>query len=217
MKKPMEMFQFDERLYALNVEDVHQYDVPKIIDPNEILSDDTNSSGIVKCYEPSKKQLIQLSLIIWQVATRDRNRKTPRTREFELAEVRCTTTREILKSFLLPFVDGDVSKARDLCLTLIRINKENLDKYLCNWEIIPKPKDIWIDKNTRGIFIARSGDREVVGINPMNCVFVYNSKWGINYFRYYLMVDALLWHQLWDFFYLMKIFTKICKILDYKV
>lgn len=193
----MEIFQFDERLYTLNVEEVHQYDVPKIIDPNEVLSDDSNSSGVVKCYEPSKKQLMQLSLIIWQVATKNRSRKTPHTREFESAENFCTFTRDIFISFLLPFVGGNEEKARDLCISILRINRGNLDKYLCGWEIVPKPKDIWIDKNTRGIFIARSGDREVVGINPMKCVLVYNSKWGISH---YPMVDALLWHQLWDFF-----------------
>ena len=171
-----EMFNFDERLYTLDVSKVDQYEVPEYIDPNENLSDETNSVGTVRCYRPDPKQLIQLAIIVWQVATMDRNRQPPHTRYFELAETRCTVTREILKSLLLPFCGGDVGKARDLCITLLRRNKEFLDKYICNWKIIPKPKDIWIDKESRGIFIARSGDSEVVGVNPMSYVFIYNPE-----------------------------------------
>ena len=164
----MEILKFDERLYTLDVGGVHQYEVPKIIDPN----DESSVKESVICYEPDRKQVIQLALIVWQVATKARNSEKPRTAMFEVAEKRCTATRDALKSLLLPFVDGDKSKAYDLCLTLLRMNKDNLDKYLKDWEIIPRPKSVWVDEKSNRIFLAQYEGRVLVGLSTTNCVFV---------------------------------------------
>lgn len=168
----MENFKFDERLYTLDVGAVAQHEFPKIIDPN----DENLDNGSIVCYEPDKKQTIQLALIIWQVATRERNKYRPSSPYFGLAESRCSAARNALKSLLLPFVEGDTSKARDLCLTLLRLNKEGLEKYLSHWSIIKRPNSIWVNEDSNGIFIAKYRNGIVVGLNPTNCVFVYNQS-----------------------------------------
>lgn len=168
----MEMVKFSEKLYALDVGDIPREEVPRIVDPNNSEFND----GVVVCYNPTKDQLIQLALIIWQVATRERNLSQLRTRQFEIAEERCTRTRNALKSLLLPYVAGNAEKARDLCVTLLRDNKPVLDKYIKQWSIIKRPSSVWIDKDTNGIFICENGGRIVVGLNPTNFVFVYDQE-----------------------------------------
>lgn len=96
----MEMFNFSEKLYALDVGDVPKEEIPRIIDPNNTES----GVGTVVCYYPDKNQLIQLALIIWQVAARDRNALHVRNRQFETAEKLCMKTRNVFISLLLPFV-----------------------------------------------------------------------------------------------------------------
>ncbi len=164
------MLQFSEKLYALDVGDVPKEEIPRIIDPNNTES----GVGTVVCYYPDKNQLIQLALIIWQVAARDRNALHVRNRQFETAEKLCMKTRNVFISLLLPFVGGDADKARDLCLSVLRGNKSVLDQYIGNWSIIRRPSSVWIDKNTNGIFICENEGRIVVGLNPTNFVFVYD-------------------------------------------
>jgi len=166
----MEILKFDERLYTLNVEGVHREEIPRIVDPNET----ETGKGTVVCYHPTKEQLIQLALIIWQVATRKRNALSVRTHQFNVAEQRCTTTRNVLKSHLLPYVDGNQDKARDLCVTLLRENKEALDKYIDGWVIVPRPDSVWVDEDSKGIFICENEGVILVGLNPENYVFLYN-------------------------------------------
>ena len=166
------MVKFSEKLYALDVGDIPREEVPRIVDPNNSEFND----GVVVCYNPTKDQLIQLALIIWQVATRERNLSQLRTRQFEIAEERCTRTRNALKSLLLRYVAGNAEKARDLCVTLLRENKPVLDKYIKQWSIIKRPSSVWIDKDTNGIFICENGGRIVVGLNPTNFVFVYDQE-----------------------------------------
>ena len=168
----MEMLQFSEKLYALDVGDIPREEIPRIVDPN----DSEFNNGVVVCYNPTKDQLLQLALIIWQVATRERNSLQVRTRQFEMAEKLCTKTRNVFISLLLPFVGGDVDKARDLCLNVLKDKKPVLDKYISNWSIIKRPSTVWVDKNTNGIFICENGGRIVVGLNPTNFVFVYNHR-----------------------------------------
>ena len=164
----MEISKLDERLYTLDVGDVPREEIPRIIDPNNAES----GVGTVVCYNPNKSQLIQLALIIWQVATRERNALQVGTRQFETAEERCTKTRNVLKSLLLPYVSGNPEKARDLCVTLLRENKPILDKYLRRWSIIKRPNSVWVDEDTNGIFLCENGGRILVGLNPTNYVFV---------------------------------------------
>ena len=102
----MEMVKFSEKLYALDVGDIPREEVPRIVDPNNSEFND----GVVVCYNPTKDQLIQLALIIWQVATRERNLSQLRTRQFEIAEERCTRTRNALKSLLLPYVQHRIPR-----------------------------------------------------------------------------------------------------------
>lgn len=168
----MEIRKFSERLYALDVEEVPRSEIPRIVDPNE----PSSREGVVVCYEPTKDQMIQLALIIWQVATRERNALQTGTSKFELAEGRCTATRNVLKRLLLPFVEGDQDKAKDLCITLLRENKPNLDKYIKGWSIIPRPKAVWVDEDTTDIFICQNNGRILVGLNPTDYMFVYNPK-----------------------------------------
>ena len=166
----MEMLQFSEKLYVLDVGEVPREEIPRIVDPN----DSEFNDGVVVCYNPTKDQLLQLALIIWQVATRERNSLHEKNKQFETAEKLCTKTRNVFISLLLPFVGGDVAKARDLCLSVLKSNKPVLDKYLNNWSIIKRPNSVWIDKNTNGIFICENEGRIVVGLNPTNFVFVYD-------------------------------------------
>jgi hypothetical protein len=166
----MEMVKFSEKLYALDVGDIPREEIPRIVDPN----DSELNNGVVVCYNPTKDQLIQLALIIWQVATRERNSSQVGTKQFEVQERLCTKTRNVLKSLLLPYVAGDSDKAKDLCIRLLRENKPILDKYLKKWSIIKRPTSVWVDKNTNGIFICENAGRIVVGLNPTNFVFVYD-------------------------------------------
>lgn len=166
------MRKFSERLYSLDVGEVPREEIPRIVDPNEAES----SRGTVVCYNPTKDQLIQLALIIWQVATRERNALQIRDRQFEVAEERVTKTRNVFKSLLLPFVDGDPNKARDLCVTLLRENKPILDKYINGWSVVKRPSSVWVDEDTNGIFICENGGRILVGLNPTNYVFVYGQR-----------------------------------------
>lgn len=165
------MLQFSEKLYVLDVADVPRDEVPRIVDPNNVMK---SGAGTVICYNPTKTQLIQLALIIWQVATKERNALQVGTRQFEAAEGRCTKTRNVLKSLLLPFVAGNTEKARDLCVTLLRDNKPILDKHIKKWTIIKRPNSVWVDEDTNGIFLCENGGRVLVGVNPTNYVFVYN-------------------------------------------
>lgn len=162
------MLSFDESLYRLDVKGVHKEEIPRIVDPN----DSESSIGTVVCYSPTKEQMIQLALIIWQVATRDRNALQPTSGQFGVAELRCTKTRNVLKSLLLPFVDGNPDKAMDLCVTLLRDNKPILDKYIKKWSIIRRPSSVWVDKANKGLFLCENGGRIVVGLSPENYVFV---------------------------------------------
>lgn len=168
----MEVLKFNERLYTLDVGEVRREEIPRIVDPNDAQS----NNGVIVCYYPTKDQLIQLALIIWQVATRERNALQVRTREFEIAEQRCTKTRNVLKSLLLPFVEGKSDKARDLCLTLLHENKPILDKYIKNWSIIKRPTSVWVDEDTSSIFLCENEGRILVGLNPTNYVFAYDDQ-----------------------------------------
>lgn len=165
----MEMFSFSEKLYTLDVGDVPREEIPRIIDPN----DSEINNGVVVCYNPTKDQLLQLALIIWQIATRERNAMSRRTKQFETAERLCTKTRNVLKSLLLPYVDGDEGKAQDLCIRLLIENKPILDKYIKQWSIIRRPSSVWVDKDTSSIFVCENEGRIVVGLNPTNFLFVY--------------------------------------------
>ena len=164
------MVKFSEKLYALDVGDIPREEIPRIVDPNNSEFND----GVVVCYKPTTSQLIQLALIIWQVAARERRALHPGTKEFKTAEKFCMKTRNVFISLLLPFVGGDTDKARDLCLSVLNDKKPVLDKYLDNWSIIKRPSTVWVDKNTNGIFICENGGRIVVGLNPTNFVFVYD-------------------------------------------
>ena len=167
------MLNFSERLYTLDVEEVPKEEIPRIVDPT---NEEDSKRGVVSCYHPTRAQLTQLALIIWQVATRERNALQVRTKQFEMAEERCTKTRNVLKSLLLPFVDGNPEKAKDLCIMLLRENKPILDKYIKKWSIIRRPTSVWVDEDTNGIFLCENGGRIVVGLNPTNYVFVCNSE-----------------------------------------
>jgi hypothetical protein len=166
----MEMLKFSERLYTLDVGEVRREEIPRIVDPNDAQS----NNGVIVCFYPTKDQLIQLALTIWQVATRERNASQQRTRQFEIAEERCTKTRNVLKSLLLPFVEGNPDKARDLCVRLLREHKPTLDKYIKGWSIIKRPNSVWVDKDARGIFLCENEGRILVGLNPTNYVFAYD-------------------------------------------
>ena len=170
-----ELVKFDERLYTLDVTGVQQYEVPKIIDPNKDLND-LEARELVVCYEPNRKQIIQLAFIIWQVATHERNSLQTKTSKFEAAELRCTDTRKALGRLLLPLFGGNQEKAKDFCVTLYREHKKDIDKYISGWEIIPRPSSIWIDKDSKNIFLCQNLGRVVVGLSPENYVFVYNPK-----------------------------------------
>ena len=165
----MEFLKFDERLYTLNVENVPKEEIPRIVDPNE----SELNNGVVVCYNPTKDQQLQLALIIWQVATRDRNSSNVGTKQFEIHEKLCTKARNVLKSLLLPYVAGDSDKAKDLCVTLLCENRPVFEKYVKQWSIIRRPSSVWVDKDTNGIFVCENGGRIVVGLNPTNFVFVY--------------------------------------------
>lgn len=166
------MFKFSEKLYALDVGDIPREEIPRIVDPN----DSEFNNGVVVCYNPTKDQLIQLALIVWQVATRQRNSLQVGTKQFEVQERLCTKTRNVLKSLLLPYVAGDSDKARDLCIRLLTDNRQTLDEHLKKWSIIKRPTSVWVDKNTSGIFLCENGGRILVGLNPTNYVFVYNQE-----------------------------------------
>lgn len=163
---------FDERLYTLDVGEVHKEAIPRIIDPNDAES----NTGTVVCYNPTKDQFIQLALIIWQVSTRERNALQVRTKKFEVAEELVTRTRNVLISLLLPFVEGNSEKARDLCVTLLLKHKPTFDKYIEGWSIIKRPNSVWVDKEAKGIFLCKNEGRILVGLNPTNYVFVYNDQ-----------------------------------------
>ena len=168
----MGILKFSERLYTLDVGEIPQTEVPRIVDPNEMDS----KRGVVLCYEPTKEQLIQLALIIWQVATRERNALQTGSSTFNKAEFRCTATRNALKRLLLPFVSGDQNKARDLCITLLMENKSNLDKYIKGWKIIQRPGSIWVDEENNDLFVCQNNGRLLVGLNPTDYMFTYNSE-----------------------------------------
>ena len=170
-----ELKKFDERLYTLDVAGVQQYNLPKIIDPNRDLND-LESRELVVCYEPDRKQVIQLAFIIWQVATRERNLLQTRDKKFEIAERRCTSTRKALGRLLLPLFDGDQDKAKDFCVTLYREHKSDIDKYIDGWGIVSRPASVWVDKEGKNIFLCQNEGRIVVGLSPENYVFVYNPK-----------------------------------------
>ena len=169
-------FAFSEDLYKLNVQAVDYGDFPKIIDPNVDL-EKLSPYGTVRCYNPNLEQTIQLAFIIWQVATRDRNSRKPGTDPFDVAELRCTKTRENLTSLLLPFVDGDENKAKDLCVNLLQSQRLNLEKYIKGWKIVPKPDSVWVDRNSKTLFIVeymeRGKKRIAVGLNPTSDIFIY--------------------------------------------
>ena len=168
----MGILKFSERLYTLDVGEIPQTEIPRIVDPNEMDS----RKGVILCYEPTKEQLIQLALIVWQVATRERNSLRTGTSRFSVAECRCTATRNCLKRLLLPFVEGDQDKAGDLCITLLRENKSNLDKYVKNWKIVPRPNTVWVDEENNDIFICQYNGQILVGLNPTNYMFSYTKK-----------------------------------------
>lgn len=167
--------EFSERLYTLDVSEVKYHDVPRIIDPNEDLSN-LSPKGFVRCYEPDSNQSMQLAFIIWRIATRERNllyeqRRTPMYAE---AEKLCTATRENLKSLLLPFVDGRATDAYDLCVNLLKTYESDIAKYQKGWRIITRPDSVWIDRNSKSMFLAPYNNGVAVGINPTKYIFVYN-------------------------------------------
>lgn len=173
----MEMFNFSEELYALDVGDIPREEIPRIVDPN----DSEFNNGVVVCYNPTKDQLIQLALIIWQTANQER-KAMERTKQYamsekakrcETAERLCTKTLNVLKSLLLPYVAGDEKKVMDLCARLWIENKPMLDKYIKQWSVIKRPSSVWVDRYTSGIFVCENEGRIVVGLNPTNFVFVY--------------------------------------------
>ena len=163
----MEKFdeRFDERLYTLNVEGVSREEIPRIVDPND---SESNNNGVVVCYNPTKDQMIQLALIIWQVATRERNVLQVRTREFEVAEDRCTKTRNVLKSLLLPLVDGNPDKAYDTACTLLHhMNCYDIHDVVgsYNTNVIPAIEDASIVAGIKDIaqfFEPTGGDGSVI-------------------------------------------------------
>lgn len=163
---------FDERLYRLNVESIPRKKIRRILDPTDL---ESNGEPVI-CYEPTREQAIQLAFIVWQVATRDRNAAQVKTRRFETAEERCTKSRNVLKSLLLPYVNGNKSEAIELCKTFLQENKDALQKYIKGWEIIPRPSSVWVDEDTKGIFICENAGKILVGLSPENYVFVYNEK-----------------------------------------
>lgn len=168
-----ELKKFDERLYTLDVTGVQQYEVPKIIDPNRDLNDLESRESVI-CYEPNRKQVVQIAFIIWQVATRERNSLQAGTSQFETAERRCTSTRKALGRLLLPLFGGNQDKAKDFCVTLYREHKANIDKYIKGWKIISRPSSVWVEKDGKNIFLCQNEGRILVGLSPENYVFVYN-------------------------------------------
>ena len=163
---------FDERLYALNVENVSRREVSRIVDPTNLES----NGELVVCYDLSPEQETQLAFVVWQVATRERNQKKPRNCPmFRLFENKVNATRDALVSSLLHYVAGDEKAAIAICKKLYTILMPKLEMYLKNWEIIPRPNTIWVDKKSNGIFLAQHDGKIVVGINPKNYIFVYNS------------------------------------------
>ena len=171
----MDILEFDKHLYTLDVSEVKQYEVSKISDPSRDL-DDSESRESVKCYEPDKRQLIQIAFIIWQVATHERSKKQARTSQFELAERRIIDTRKALASLLLPMFDGNRDKAKDFCVTLYRKYNPEMMKHIDGWRIISRPRSVWVDKETKGIFLCQVEGKVVVGLNPTDYVFVYNQE-----------------------------------------
>lgn len=170
------IIEFSERLYTLDVSEVKYHDVPRIIDPNEDLSH-PSTKGFVRCYEPDSNQSIQLAFIIWRVATRDRNllygqRSTPMYAE---AEKICTATRDNLKSLLLPFVGGRATDAYDLCVNLLKTYESKIAECQEGWSIITRPDSVWIDRDSKSMFLAPYNDRVAVGLNPTKYIFVYNA------------------------------------------
>ncbi len=175
----MDIFAFDERLYTLDVSEVTQYEVSKISDPKKDL-DDLESHESVKCYEPDKRQLIQIAFIIWQVATHERKKmeseKRTKVSQFEVAERRIIDTRKALASLLLPMFSGNQGKAHDFCVALCRKYNPEMTKYINGWEIVPRPSSVWVDKGNNGIFLCQNKGRVLVGLNPTNYVFMYNQE-----------------------------------------
>lgn len=169
------IFEFDKRLWTLDVSGVEQCELPEITNPDEDL-DKVKSHKSVKCYVPDMGQLIQIAFIIWQVATFWRGKCQKKTSQFEQAEGRIIETRRALTSLLLPMFAGDEKKAHDFCAALCRKYNPEMTKYINGWEIIPRPSSVWVDKENNGIFLCQNKGRILVGLNPTNYVFMYNQE-----------------------------------------
>ncbi|MBO7505035.1 hypothetical protein J6T66_02540 [bacterium] len=173
----MSVLQFSNRLWTLDVSEVDKYERPRIIDPTGDL-DKLPPHEVVRCYDLNPDQEIQIALIIWQVATKERNLCDSNTQSamFEVAETRFMQTRENLNSLLLPFVKGNRDAARDLCINFLNEQKSNLEKYIKGWKIIARPDSVWIDENSKRMFIVDYKDRVAVGLNPTNYLFIYEEQ-----------------------------------------
>ena len=55
-------------------------------------------------------------------------------------------------------------------------NKSNLDKYIKGWKIIQRPGSIWVDEENNDLFVCQNNGRILVGLNPTDYMFTYNSE-----------------------------------------
>ncbi len=167
---------FDERLFKLEVDGVDKDEVPLIVNPKT-----GETKGTVVCYRPTFFQTIQLALMVFQVEARDRlalalahKKRTPK---YKVAENHCMECFSVLTHLFLPYVKGDLKRAGILCQEVVKETKSIVDKYIDGWKAVSRPPSVWLNKESKTLFLCKNENRIMVGLNRINdLVFIYDHK-----------------------------------------